>query len=194
VLEVTTTRAHAVQLDVVVTPFVVLVRRVEIDVYDEPRPLNEDDEVLDPAVTVVRDPFAALLEASAEHVGGTGAAVAVDDATMDSAATVAAKSIRRAPFRDGSTREDSFRLFTTSCSGLRTMPSARLWLKRQTTAKAALCGVSRREPDARARTEDPSLQALKNRGAWHCGKRRAAVISPLMCASRALHSRRLAVC
>jgi hypothetical protein len=95
---------------VVVTPREVVVRRDESDVNDEPLPSDEDEDVLDPAVAVVRDPVVGLLEASAEH-GVIGAAAALPGeaaAAMASAAMVAAMSVRRAPLNHGNMRENSF--------------------------------------------------------------------------------------
>jgi hypothetical protein len=98
----------------VVTPPEEVVRRDESEVNDEPRPLNEDEEVLDPAVAVVWDPVGWLLEASAEHgVIGAAAALPGDEAAaMASETTIAATSVRRAPLSQGNIRGGSFRLFT----------------------------------------------------------------------------------
>jgi hypothetical protein len=93
------------QYEVVVVPFDVLVRRRESDTDRDPCPPDEeDDEVLDPALAMMWDPEAALLDASAEH-GVIGAAAAVPEA--DAATMVRAKEVairaRRTPVSDAST-------------------------------------------------------------------------------------------
>jgi hypothetical protein len=96
---------------VVVTPPEVVVRRDESEVKDEPRPLNEDEDVFDPAVAVVCDPVAELLEASAEHgvIVAADAVPGADAAAVANATIKASTSVRRAPFSQGNIRGSSFR-------------------------------------------------------------------------------------
>jgi hypothetical protein len=129
----------------VVTPPEEVVRRDESEVNDEPRPLNEDEEVLDPAVAMVWDPVGWLLEASAEHgVIGAAAALPGDEAAaMASETMIAATSVRRVPLSQGNIREAPF-----GCS-------QRFWLRphdnatdapaaeRSSAAESALCSLLR---------------------------------------------------
>jgi hypothetical protein len=130
-----------------VTPPEEVVRRDESEVKDEPRPLNEDEEVLDPAVAVVWDPVGWLLEVASAMHGAIGAAAALpgdEAAAMASETMVAATSVRRAPFSQGNIREDSFRLFHRGLvCDLTTMPLTRLQLKKSSAAEAALSSLLR---------------------------------------------------
>jgi hypothetical protein len=74
----------------------VVVRLLETEVDEDPAPEEDEDDVLDPAVALTRDPTPALLEASAEHTL-LGAATAVPNEESAPIATVAISVATSAP-------------------------------------------------------------------------------------------------